>query len=1017
MRRTGSTARLTAVASALALGAALAVSGAGSSGAVTAAAKGSSAGTPGKAWEKADYTPTRGKWRDYVLAPTSRTVKPTSVEDVLERGGAVSGKADTLLTRDGKSVRLSSEGDRTTSPLVILDFGKEVSGPVAARVLAASSSRPELHVCYSESLEYLARWTGQNNGQTALAPGCDTANIWNGFPGQPYTKDTDSHTLPLADATLPADLEDPELRGGYRYATLFLDGPGWVDVDAVSMRFTAASGQGDDLTDYEGHFLSSDDELNKIWYAGAYTVQINTDKPNTAKSWPYTTGERDHADDDVPGADPDKDVIFDGGKRDRIVWQGDLAVQNPVAYVSTHDLDAVENSLTSLAGQQLEDGYMPAASLVGEHNRNELRTYGEYVTWFVSNMADHYQWTGDGDYLKTWWPAMTKAVAWLEGQRDDSGLIGFAASGSCGHYGYTDCGHETYVNALYARNLDQMASLAEPAGAPDEAAAYEERAAEVRDTVNDALWDDEVGAYRLSTETRGAFPQDGNAMAVLAGVASEEQAGRAMTYLRKNSWNDRGALTVSPSTPNASLPAFHAPLPSWFEVDARLTAPGASALDEESGFTLMKRFWGWMLDQDPGSTFWEHVQANGRPNLEQFSSLAHGWAAGPTVSLSTQVLGVKPTKPGFSEFEVRPHPGSLTWAEGTVPTPHGTIATSWERRGDTFTTQVDVPDDTSADVAVPTFGRDVTVTVDGRKVTAEPDADGYVVVGDLGAGKHAVRAVASGTAQTEATVVVSPSAATVEPGQMQAFDAVVTGTAPKQLAGTLEVDAPDGWKVSAPSRPVSLDSSGRPVEHAYRFFVLVPEGTASGEFPVTARLRYRTADGETSVEDGASVRLKRTVTLSSFDDGTDGWKAGENVTSVARVTGFANGPGKPFAGSGALEATVPGTSGDKPRSVVLAPETAIDLSDASSLSLRFDSYGGLPGATGYQVTVRLTPTSGDALEKAFSVNPDSWNLLEVDLRSWAGKAAVKKVEVVFQPQGSTFVWGHRFQIDEVAWVS
>ena len=88
-----------------------------------------------------------------------------------------------------------------------------------------------------------------------------------------------------------------------------------------------------------------------------------------------------------------------------------------------------------------------------------------------------------------------------------------------------------------------------------------------------------------------------------------------MRYLQRNNWTDIGALTVSQSTPNASLPPFHAPLPSWFEVDARLAAPGASVLEQQSAFELMHRFWGWMLRQDPGSTFWEHVLPGGDPNL------------------------------------------------------------------------------------------------------------------------------------------------------------------------------------------------------------------------------------------------------------------------------------------------------------------------------------------------------------------------------------------------------------------
>lgn len=99
-----------------------------------------------------------------------------------------------------------------------------------------------------------------------------------------------------------------------------------MDLGAVSLGFAAAPQQASPAA-YQGYFLSSDNELNKIWYAGAYTVQLDTWMSDTAKSWPYATGESDHADNQVPHADPGKEVIFDGAKRDRVVWQGDLAVQ------------------------------------------------------------------------------------------------------------------------------------------------------------------------------------------------------------------------------------------------------------------------------------------------------------------------------------------------------------------------------------------------------------------------------------------------------------------------------------------------------------------------------------------------------------------------------------------------------------------------------------------------------------------------------------------------------------------
>jgi hypothetical protein len=977
-------------------------------------ARAASTGTPGKAWRTASYTPKRGHWRDYVLAPTRRNLHPTEVQSVLPRGGSVTGRAETLVRHDGKAVRITSTGDRTASPLVVLDFGKEVSGPVRVRVTGASETRPELHVCYSESLEYLARYAGQNDGETAHAPGCDTANIWNGFPGTSYTEDTDSHTLPLGGARLPAQLEDPELRGGFRYATLFLDGPGYVDVDDVSMRFTAASGQ-KDLTAYPGHFNSSDDQLNRIWYAGAYTVQINTDRSDTAKSWPYAAGESDHADNVVPGADPDTDVIYDGGKRDRIIWQGDLAVQGPVAYLSTHDVPAVENSLTSLAGQQLPDGYMPAESQVGPHNADELRTYGEYVTWFVSNMAEHYRYTADRGYLRHWWPALQKATAWLEQQRDDTGLISFKSAGSCGHYGYSDCGHETYVNSLYARNLDQMATLARAVDDAGLQREYAARADDVRGAVNAHLWDAEAGAYRLSTEIPGAYPQDGNAMAVLAGIASKNQARRAMTYLQRNSWGDIGALTVSPSTPNASLPSFYAPLPSSFEAEARLTAPGADPLEQQSSFTLMKRFWGWMLRQDPGSTFWEHVQPDQSPNLKQFSSLAHGWAAGPTITLTDDVLGVSPVAAGYSTFAVKPHPGSLRWAEGTVPTPHGRITTSWDHTAQGFALTLKAPSGTRPTVSLPATGKKARVTVDGRTRTL-PVSAGYVTVRGLSSGRHVVRTTLTRRPATRASVSLSPASDVAEPGDLQAYDATVSGQAPGRLTGTLRVTTPHGWKVGTRTLSVRLASNGRPVTKTYRFFVRVPDDALSGTFRVGARLGYPTGSGPKVAKDVSSVRLSRTQKVSDFESGTDDWEAGANVESVAQVSGFANGPGRPYAGSGALEATGAGVPGQDERTVFLQPATAIDLSEATSFLVRLDSYGGAPGASGYQGTVRLTGDGGDVLEKSFAVNPDGWNTLELDVSSWAARGAVSRVEVSFSAPGGTTPWSSRFQVDGVEWV-
>ena len=74
-------------------------------------------------------------------------------------------------------------------------------------------------------------------------------------------------------------------------------------------------------------------------------------------------------------------------------------------------------------------------------------------------------------------------------------------------------------------------------------------------------------------------------------------------------------------------------------------------------------------------------------------SLCHGWASGPTSWLSRHVLGITPLEPGFARVRIAPRLGSLEWAEGTYPTPHGPIQVRHDRQADgSVTSQVTVPD-------------------------------------------------------------------------------------------------------------------------------------------------------------------------------------------------------------------------------------------------------------------------------------------------------------------------------------
>jgi Family of unknown function (DUF5722) len=156
------------------------------------------------------------------------------------------------------------------------------------------------------------------------------------------------------------------------------------------------------------------------------------------------------------------------------------------------------------------------------------------------------------------------------------------------------------------------------------------------------------------------------------------------------------------------------------------------------------------------------------------------------------------------------------------------------------------------------------------------------------------------------------------------------------------------------------------------------------------------------------------TTLYDFEDGPAGWSAGANVTSVVTVDSFANGPRTPHGGGWALEATAAPVAASTLKTVRVQPDTPLDLSEASAIVAWVDSYGGAPGATGYEAT--LTVASGDQrlTSTLSSFQPDRWNDIRLDIGQWPYRDRITRIEVGFRAVGTDTSWSPRFQVDDIA---
>jgi hypothetical protein len=639
------------------------------------------------------------------LSPTSRTVRPVAVQGT---SGSVANPQN-LLT--GQPTRLSG-----TNTSITLDFGKEVGG-IATLSFGATSGGQRVGLAFTESSLYIGRTSDASSG----------GNADGAIYGDATTNGT--YVMPAA-----------RLRGGFRYLTIFMNTAGWVDLTGVSLAFTPAPGKTNPAA-YANYFSSSDNLLNRIWYAGAYTVQTNIIASNQGRAWPPPASEWDNG--AVVGVG--NSVLVDGAKRDRTVWPGDLGISVPTAYASMNELEATRNALSTMYGVQAANGEIPWSGPVFN-----LKGSDTYHTWTLLGTSLYYTYSADRGWLDSVWSGYTRGMQFILGKIDSGNLLNVTATQDWARAGQG--GENIEANALLYAALTGGATLATVKGDSGLAATYTNRAAALKAAANARLWDSGAGMYRDNPNST-LYPQDGNSLAVWYGLTDSPSKATSIVRALSTRWNAFGATTPEWGG------GVH-PFSGGMEVQAHFAAN-----DDFTALAQIRRTWGYMLDSPVGtkSTFWEGINADGSPAYGgPFMSLSHGWSSGPTSALTFEVLGTAP-EPQVGQYRFVPHPGDLTSAEGRITLPQGPLNASWSRNpgAGTYTAHLTSPGGTTGRIGVPKLGgANISVSVNGAVVwsgntfTPRPGISAASQDGDY----VYLTGVAAGTYDVTATGLGNPSA-------------------------------------------------------------------------------------------------------------------------------------------------------------------------------------------------------------------------------------------------------------------
>ncbi len=380
-----------------------------------------------------------------------------------------------------------------------------------------------------------------------------------------------------------------------------------------------------------GSFRCNDERLNRIWQVGAYTVHLNM-----------------------------QEYLWDGIKRDRLVWLGDMHPEVSTIHAVFGFNEVVPRSL------DLTRDVTPVSEW--------MNGISSYSMWWVLIHEDLWLHQGRRDYLeaqKGYLTALLKRLANLigpDGRERIDGMRFLDWPSSPNKQGVT-----AGLQGLLVMTLESGARLMTALGDAGTARLCAEAAARGRKVVPD-----------VNKSKSGA------ALLSLAGMLDSRETS-------ENVLKTGGPRDIS---------TFY----GFYVLQAL-----AKAGDAATALEFIRVYWGAMLDQG-ATTFWEDFNLEWTNNAARIDelvppgrkdihgdygaycyvglrhSLCHGWASGPTAWLSQVVLGVKPIEPGCKRVRVRPQLGNLQWAEGAYPTPLGPIRVRHERQADgTVSSKIEAP--------------------------------------------------------------------------------------------------------------------------------------------------------------------------------------------------------------------------------------------------------------------------------------------------------------------------------------
>ena len=391
-------------------------------------------------------------------------------------------------------------------------------------------------------------------------------------------------------------------------------------------------------------------------------------------------------------SDPQLRTIFDVGWRtvrlcshetymDTPYWEqlqyiGDTRIQALVTLHLSGDDRLVKNAI-----QQFDESRIPDGLTQSRYPTDLPQLIPPFSLFWIGMQHDLWWFGGDRAFAKRYLGGNRAVLEWFEARLAPSGLLGrlewwnyadWIDGWPHGEPPFLDGGESVILSLQFALALREAADLEEAVGSAAVAARYRQRAEQIAVAARRTAWSDDRGLL-ADTPARQTWSQHANVLAVLADVMPPAGQRALMRKVLEDT-------TLTQAT-------------YYFKFYLMRALRKAGLADR---YLALLAPWKGMLDL--GLTTWAE-----KP--EPTRSDSHAWSAHPSLDLLTTVAGIQPATPGFSQVRIRPHLGTLTSLDASVPTPRGEVAVSYTMKDAALNAVVTLPDGVTG-----TIGWGTTVT-------------------------------------------------------------------------------------------------------------------------------------------------------------------------------------------------------------------------------------------------------------------------------------------------------------------